>query len=146
MVMIDIRCYRCFHLFKNKEFIMPAVLSLSRPYRAGITLLAFAWAFYCFGYIAALGAAILPAFVVSSVFAVPIAILLLLSRSVAATCMRVLLLLLAWIGAYSWLTIESALLLGPVERLDSVTSAQRHWPFANSAVVYVPEHGILWQD
>lgn len=126
---------------------MGAVFSPSRPYRAGILLLAFGWAFYWFGYIAAIGTALLPAFLLSSVFALPIVSLALLSHSIAATCKRVtLLLLLAWIGAYSWLVIESALLLGPIERLESVTSIQRHWPFPNSAVVYVPEHGVLWQD
>lgn len=126
---------------------MGTVFSLSRPYRAGILLLAFGWAFYWFGYMAAIGTALLPAFLLSSVFTLPIVSLALLSHSIATTCKRVtLLLLLAWIGAYSWLVIESALLLGPVERLSSVTSIQRHWPFPNSAVVYVPEHGILWQD
>lgn len=126
---------------------MSAVFSPRRPYRAGIILVAFGWAFYCFGYIAAIGTAIVPAFLLSSVFALPIVSLALLSRSLATTCKRVtLLLLLAWIGAYSWLVFESALLLGPVQRLDHVISVQRHWPFPNSAVVYVPEHGVLWQD
>jgi hypothetical protein len=53
---------------------------------------------------------------------------------------------LAWTIAYSWLSIESYLLLHSARQTATATVLQRMWPFSNSAVVYIPGQGISWQD
>jgi hypothetical protein len=118
-----------------------------KPFRVGVATSTFAWAFYCFGYIASLGTPILTAVLFSCVLVLPMAILSLLGQAVIkAGTQALILVVLAWLLAYSWLTIESTVLLDDAHQTDTVTAVQRHWPFATSSVVYVPERGVLWQD
>ena len=120
----------------------------TRILRVLIALLAWGWSFYSFGSLAAassgrLGVTLL----VGGALALPAAVLpwLGLRRGQALRLMG-LLLLSALFLALAWLHLEAQWLLAEARRQHRAVYIQRAWPFANSAVAYSPERGVLWDD
>ena len=86
-------------------------------------------------------------FGIGGLYLLPAAITPFLGRGLAWLAKRTLLLLaIAWLAAYGWLRVESALLTAEAAAAGQTIHVQRHWPFGGSSVSYSPQHGVHWHD
>ena len=119
--------------------------------RVAATALAGAWGFWFFGGMLSWGdprpATIALSFGIGALYLLPAAITPFLGRGLAWLAKRTLLLLaIAWLAAYGWLRVESALLIADAAAAGQTVHVQRHWPFGGSSVSYSPQHGVHWHD